>query len=221
MPLAQYKDLCIDATDPAPMAAFWAAAIGLDRDPDLAQRLLGPTPQDVVWINTVPEARTAPKNRMHIDLHTGSIEELVALGATVSQEFERWTIMTDPEGGEFCAFVREQVPERRIYELVQDAHDPAALGRWWAELLGGDLDADGVVGIGKIPYAPFEWLCFAPADAPKIVKNRVHIDVLTEDLDAIVAHGATLQRPRGGDIDWNVMTDPEGNEFCAFTPQRV
>ncbi len=26
-----------------------------------------------------------------------------------------------------------------------------------------------------------------------------------------------MLRPRGGDIEWTVMADPEGNEFCAFT----
>jgi hypothetical protein len=25
-------------------------------------------------------------------------------------------------------------------------------------------------------------------------------------------------RGPGGDIDWHVMADPEGNEFCAFRP---
>jgi hypothetical protein len=24
-------------------------------------------------------------------------------------------------------------------------------------------------------------------------------------------------REPGGDIDWHVLADPEGNEFCAFT----
>lgn len=31
--------------------------------------------------------------------------------------------------------------------------------------------------------------------------------------------GATLLRERGGDLEWDVMTDPEGNEFCVFTPR--
>ena len=221
MPLARYKDLCIDANDTALMGEFWAAALGLSRDPAVDHRLVGPTPRHVVWMNSVPDVRTSAKNRMHIDLHAGSIEELVALGATEGEQFSHWTVMTDPEGGEFCAFVRAEVPADRLYELVFDARDPAALGAWWAGLLGARLDVDdsGYIGVGDIPDAPFEWLCFNPTDTPKTVKNRVHIDVLTDDLDAIVAHGATLQRPRGGDIEWAVMTDPEGNEFCAFTPE--
>ena len=52
-------------------------------------------------------------------------------------------------------------------------------------------------------------------------KNRIHLDVTTPDLDALVAAGATILRPQdadhvGGGIGWTVMADPDGNEFCAF-----
>ena len=30
--------------------------------------------------------------------------------------------------------------------------------------------------------------------------------------------GATLLRPRGGDLDWDVLAYPAGNEFCAWKP---
>ena len=53
---------------------------------------------------------------------------------------------------------------------------------------------------------------------PKSAKNRVHIDVTTDDLDALVAHGATVLRPKGdAGLGWTVLADPQGNEFCAFT----
>lgn len=29
---------------------------------------------------------------------------------------------------------------------------------------------------------------------------------------------STVLREPGGDIGWHVLADPEGNEFCAFTP---
>ena len=31
------------------------------------------------------------------------------------------------------------------------------------------------------------------------------------------AEGRPPLREPGGDIDWYVLADPEGNEFCAFT----
>jgi hypothetical protein len=43
----------------------------------------------------------------------------------------------------------------------------------------------------------------------------MHLDV-DGVASEILARGATLLRPRGGDIDWDVLADPEGNEFCAF-----
>lgn len=50
-------------------------------------------------------------------------------------------------------------------------------------------------------------------------KNRIHIDVTTEEVGPLVAAGATVLRPKGdGGIAWTVMADPAGNEFCAFTP---
>jgi hypothetical protein len=36
--------------------------------------------------------------------------------------------------------------------------------------------------------------------------------------EELLALGATLVRKRGGDIEWDILADPEGNEFCAFTP---
>jgi Glyoxalase-like domain len=105
MAWADFKDLCLDARDPLLLGRFWAAALGLELealdDGDVVLR--GPTPQHTVWVNGVPEPKTV-KNRMHLDVYAGSIDELRALGATLVAEQPRWTVMADPEGNEFCAF---------------------------------------------------------------------------------------------------------------------
>ncbi len=220
MPLAVYRDLCIDAADAVATARFWSAALGLAAPEGRGRtvRIAGPTPQHTVWVNPVAEPRVA-KNRLHLDVHTGSVADLVAAGATVLTEFPRWTTMADPDGGEFCAFVRDEVPADRIYELGLDARDEAATAGWWATLLGGDVEVcDGFRAVVDIPGVPFESVCVTTVPEPKVGKNRVHIDVTTDDLDALLAHGATLLRRRGDDIEWHVLADPEGNEFCAFTP---
>lgn len=36
------------------------------------------------------------KNRLHLDVHTGSVAELEALGATVLDDTLPWTVMADP-----------------------------------------------------------------------------------------------------------------------------
>jgi hypothetical protein len=53
---------------------------------------------------------------------------------------------------------------------------------------------------------------------PKTVKNRMHLDVFGDPAE-LVAMGATLVRERGGDTGWDQLADPEGNEFCVFTPE--
>jgi glyoxalase superfamily protein len=65
---------------------------------------------------------------------------------------------------------------------------------------------------------PLLWI--VPVPEPKTVKNRMHLDVVG-DTQALIAAGATLVRERGGDIEWDVLADPEGNEFCCFAPAGV
>jgi hypothetical protein len=60
------------------------------------------------WVfAAVPEPKTV-KNRIHWDLVVESVEALADIGATVLREKDDeigWTVMADPEGNEFCAFV--------------------------------------------------------------------------------------------------------------------
>ena len=60
------------------------------------------------------------------------------------------------------------------------------------------------------------WFCEVPE--PKTVKNRVHWDVRLVDttIEGLLDAGASLLRPKDDEIQWWVMADPEGNEFCAF-----
>ncbi len=218
---AQFKDLCIDALDAERIGRFYGELLHLEfrRQDGPDGYLSGPTKQHTIWINQVPEPHTA-KNRMHLDLNVTSIEPIIALGATVLDELERWTVLADPEGGEFCVFVRDEEPEQPLYEINFDSADPKAQARWWADLLGSTAQDDPEGGhswVEPIPGAPFSAICFVAVPEPKTVKNRVHLDVTTDDLDGIIAAGGTVLRPSDGDIDWTVMADPEGNEFCAFT----
>ena len=102
---AAYKDLCLDAVDPLRLGRFWAEVLGLElADAGEGDAVLrGPSPRHTVWINAVPEPKTV-KNRMHLDVHARSVDELLARGATVVDEQPRWTVMADPEGNEFCVF---------------------------------------------------------------------------------------------------------------------
>ena len=225
MAIARFKDLCLDAGDPGVLGAFWAAALDLELHTQESgdTYLTGPTEEHTIWVNRVPEPKTV-KHRMHLDLNVGAVDELTALGATVlDAESFRWTLMADPEGGEFCAFVREGEISQRLYEIGIDTADSAEaahrIAAWWAEVLGARLvdDDRGYSYVDRVPGAPYDSLDFAPVPEPKTVKNRIHLDVTTADVDDLVAAGATILRAQDDEISWTVLADPDGNEFCAFT----
>ena len=225
MAAARYKDLCIDASGREDLGRFWAGVLGLRFEPDgHAATLTGSLPEQRIWMNEVPEAKTV-KHRVHLDVHTASVDELEGLGATVlepAEEFGRaWTVLSDPEGGEFCAFVRdpETLPPYRLYELAVDAVDPRPIAAWWAAVfganLGGRRDKDWW-WLEDVPGLPFGWV-FSSVPEPKAVKNRIHWDVTVDSVDDLVSAGAVIVRERDDEIVWTVCADPEGNEFCAFT----
>jgi hypothetical protein len=221
MRLATFKDLCIDATDPSASGAFWASALGLQlhHRPNGTVCLTGSSKAHTVWINQVPEPKTV-KHRIHLDVHGCSIEELQVIGASVIDDTSfRWKVMADPDRGEFCLFIGEERPQYRLYELVVDCVDHEALSMWWASTIGGERRADdrGFSYINEIPNVPFDAVSFVPVDEPKSAKNRVHIDLVAGVIDPLLDAGARLLRARDDEIEWDVLADPEGNEFCVFS----
>ena len=111
------------------------------------------------------------------------------------------------------------MPTARFKDLCLDANDAPALADWWCTAMGYRRRWDGPDDGGSIPIedpsgvGPLIWV--NPVPEAKALKNRMHLDVIgsTEEL---IALGATLVRPIGGDIEWDVLADPEGNEFCCF-----
>ena len=110
--------------------------------------------------------------------------------------------------------------------LVLDCVDPERLAEFWAPALGyryaGTFDAFGVLlpGEGGGPK-----LLLQRVAEPKAGKNRMHLDLHTDDLDAEVARLAALGASRSDEeaqhqfgTTWIRMSDPEGNEFCVCTP---
>ncbi|MFF0744824.1 VOC family protein [Streptomyces sp. NPDC004111] len=107
----------------------------------------------------------------------------------------------------------------RIDEIVFDCADPAALVRFWAALIGGEpVDRDPNWSYIDVP--DFTRVAFQRVPEGKSAKNRLHIDLVAEDIPAFseeaVALGATLS---GGIVvqevgAFQVLLDPEGNEFC-------
>lgn len=218
MPIATFRDFCLDASDPAALGRFWGLLLDLSDEPDRSSDavLRGPRKYQTIWVNRVPEAKTV-KHRVHLDvLPARDLAGLEALGASVASAHPEWTVMTDPEGGEFCVFPGQAHPGGRIRSLVVDSADPAAQAAWWAAALGGRaVDEDGWSSVRGLPDVPFASFDFVRVPEPKTVKNRWHWDV-TGDVPDLVEAGASVLRASDAEIGWTVMADPEGNEFCVF-----
>src|SRR5215217_6541326 len=124
MAVARFTKICIDANDPVALGHFWAAAIGYaleedDRPEDQREAGLVDDEQWRVWFNRVPQEKSV-KHRVHLDVYARTLADLEALGATAlpTPDGVKWIIMADPEGGEFCAFLRDPLPARRLHGLV-------------------------------------------------------------------------------------------------------
>jgi hypothetical protein len=171
-----------------------------------------------VWINTVPEPGTV-KQRVHLDVRTASLDDVVALGAeVVDADSFRWVVAKDVEGGELCVFPVRPGTRPGLMEVAVDSGDPVRIATWWADVLGMERQdhEEGYSYLEPVPGAPFEAMVFAPVPEPKTVKNRIHFDVDTSDVQLLLDAGATLLRGPDDEISWSVLADPDGNEFCAF-----
>jgi hypothetical protein len=116
----------------------------------------------------------------------------------------------------------EQAPAiAGIAALAVDCHDPPGLARWWGRLLGGpvEVDADGDATL----HAPGLVIDFARVPEAKSVKNRLHLDLRSTDLAAATDQALALGATRADDVydqgAWQVLRDPEGNEFCLLRPR--
>lgn len=106
--------LVVDCADPDGLAAFWSAAIGYTTLGGAGSYVLlvdeaGQQPK--LLLQRVAEPK-AGKNRVHFDIETPTVDAEVArlegLGArriepdAIEEHGNRWVVMADPEGNEFC-----------------------------------------------------------------------------------------------------------------------
>jgi predicted enzyme related to lactoylglutathione lyase len=117
----------------------------------------------------------------------------------------------------------------RLVQVNMKARDDSALGEFWARALGWAVSSEGP-GVTNLEPEGFAYpdpaavcLDLVASPEPKTVKNRVHLDLATAskaDKARLVARltdlGATPVDIGQGDVDWTVMADPEGNEFCVL-----
>jgi hypothetical protein len=127
----------------------------------------------------------------------------------------------------------------RLKDIVIDARNAAALARFWATVLGYQVapyteeDLRSLAAMGRTPDNDPTVLVIPPdgvvapalfvneVPEPKTTKNRLHLDVWLpgQQIEPLLALGARVLRAPDEEIDWWVVADPEGNEFCAFPAQ--
>ncbi len=110
-----------------------------------------------------------------------------------------------------------------IAALAIDCADPPGLARFWQQLLGGEVEVDEE-GDAELTGGPVR-LDFLRVPEHKTVKNRLHLDLRSDDYDAAVAHALDVGATRADDVydggNWQVLRDPEGNEFCILRPRAA
>jgi hypothetical protein len=113
----------------------------------------------------------------------------------------------------------------RTGNIAVDCEDVLKLAAFWSTVLGRPLDKGSSEFFASIGGADDQrrepaWY-FNKVPEPKQAKNRVHIDLVDPDSDAVgklVRLGATvIGRHQIRSHRWTVMQDPEGNEFCIAT----
>jgi len=126
-------------------------------------------------------------------VRAGSVDDVVALGGVVVEaESFPWTVMKDVEGGGLCVFGTRTDRPAGLMEIVVDTSDAVRISTWWADVLGAVRKdhEHGYSYLEPVPEAPFESLVFVPVPEPKTVKNRIHIDLTTPDVQLLVDAGA-------------------------------
>jgi predicted enzyme related to lactoylglutathione lyase len=108
--------------------------------------------------------------------------------------------------------------------ITLDCADPERLAAFWTEALHYEQVAvvDNFVVLGPTAGSAGPRLALQGVTEPRSQKNRMHLDLWVDDIEAEAArleeHGAArLQDQPFAEhgLRWIQLADPEGNEFCV------
>jgi Glyoxalase-like domain len=238
---SRLESVVVDAADPRRLARWWTEALGWAVTAEAPGEVAVEPPDGLgVPLVFVPvDDPKAGKNRLHLDLASGSVghqaaqvDRLVGLGARpvdIGQGDVPWVVLADPGGNELCVLDArpEYTATGALAALVVDTADPAALAGFWSQAIGWPPAGSGErwsslrSASGHGPY-----LEFIRVDGPKVGKNRLHLDLAptagsgqAAEVARLRALGAAPADVGQGEVSWVVLADPEGNEFCVLTPR--
>jgi predicted enzyme related to lactoylglutathione lyase len=111
-------------------------------------------------------------------------------------------------------------------DLVLDCSAPQELEGFWRDALGYRVyfSMESVVVLVPDDDTNASPLVLQQVPEPKVAKNRMHLDLVTDDIEGEVDRLLELGARRVhegiqnmGDTRWVTLTDPVGNEFCVCT----
>ena len=111
-------------------------------------------------------------------------------------------------------------------DLVLDCPAPQELESFWRDALGYRtyVSIESAVVLVPDDDSNASPLVLQQVPEPKVAKNRMHIDLVTDDIEGEVERLLELGARRVhegiqsmGDTRWVTLTDPIGNEFCVCT----
>ncbi len=113
-------------------------------------------------------------------------------------------------------------------DLVLDCADPATLADFWRAALDyRDYYVDTSVAVLVPKEGIASPLVLQGVPEPKVAKNRMHLDIVVDDIEPEITRLQALGAQRldegvqsVGGIRWVRMADPERNEFCVCTGVR-
>ena len=232
--------LCFDANDPGLLARFWSGLLGWELTPDRDDSL-ALVPDDGTGFRmrfVASREQKVGQNRIHLDLTSSSLEaqqdtvaRALALGARhidIGQlPEEAHVVLADPEGNELCVIEpgNNFLADCGFIGAI-NCEGSQEVGYFWSAALGWPLvwDQDQETAI-QSPRGGTKIAWGGPPLAPKVGKGRVHLDLVPgtdsdqrAEVDRLLSLGATRIDIGQGDVDWVVLADPDGNEFCVLTP---
>ena len=110
-------------------------------------------------------------------------------------------------------------------ELVLDCTEPTRLATFWREALDyRDYYSDAKLAVLVPKEGIASPLLLQGVPEPKAGKNRMHLDIVVDDIEAEILRLLVLGAHRidegvqsFGGTRWVRMSDPEQNEFCVST----
>jgi catechol 2,3-dioxygenase-like lactoylglutathione lyase family enzyme len=191
---------------------------------------------------------TNVKNRVHPDLRPAdqqaAVDRALSLGARrvdIGQGDVSWEVLADPQGNELCILSADEsagpagpaVGEGVALEAwALDVVDVATSSRFWSQLLGWEIveRADGYTRLRDTDIPDGAALDLVQVPEASRGKNRVHPDLIPSGVEGdeearprevsrALALGASRADIGQGDASWEVLADPDGNEFCILAPR--